>query len=168
MKIVAIFAGKLYTCQYDGVSEYTRLTDSWTDISHLRKFAKENNISNIKRFTEEIIEATEYIQDKLAYIDKSNIPLESFFMPLDNLETRKKVLSLQKGKRYSLRIYAIKIDENLFVITGGAIKLVFKMKDHADTRREKEKLESAQAYFRLKGVFDNDSFYELINEDYED
>jgi hypothetical protein len=52
--------------------------------------------------------------------------------------------------------------------TGGAIKLVHKMSEHDDTIKEKNKLEAAKAYLKRNGVSDNDSFYDLINEDYED
>ena len=170
MKIVSIFGEKLYACQYNGEenNEYTRLMNSWRDVVYLRQFASQNYISDKWNFISEIQEDAEYIQDLMVNIAASNRPLESFFKPLNNLETGERVLSLQKGRRYKLRIYAIKIDENLFLITGGAIKLVLKMQDHADTRREKVKLEATKTYLKLNGVFNNDSFYELINENYED
>jgi hypothetical protein len=170
MKIVAIFAEKLYAFQYDGEAEdeYFRLMDLWTDNAYLRQYAKDNNIADVRSFVEEIVASTEYIDDLLIKMNKSNQALELFFKPLNDLETGTRVLSLQKGRRYSLRIYAIKIDKNLFVVTGGAIKLVHKMSEHNDTKREKNKLETAKAYLKRNGVSDNDSFYDLINEDYED
>lgn len=97
--------------------------------------------------------------------------METFFQSLHNLERPGKVLSLQKGRRHKLsklRIYAIRIDENLFVITGGAIKLVLLMEDHPDTRAEKVKLEQAKDYFKKQDVFNDDSFYELLNDDFND
>ena len=169
MKIVAIFAQNLYACQYDNetLHEYARLMYSWRDVIYLRQFADQNYISDKWHFINEIQKDAEYIQDLMAKITTSRLPLESFFKPLNNLETGIRVLSLQKGRRYKLRIYAIKLDENLFLITGGAIKLEFKMKDHPDTQREKEKLERVKAYLKRENVFDSDSFYELINENYE-
>ena len=165
MKIVPIFAEKLYALQYDGEAEdeYFRLLDLWTNSAYLRQYAKDNNISNIREFVDRIIADAEYIDDLMIRINRSNQSLESFFKTLWNLETGTRVLSLQKGRRNKLRIYAIKIDTNLFVITGGAIKLVLDMDVH-----EKNKLEVAKDYFKRNHVFDNDSFYELINEDYED
>ncbi len=170
MKVVSIFAEKLYALQYEGEveNEYARLLDLWRDVVYLRQFATQNNIIDVREFINQIREDAEYIRELVAKITKNNSPFEDFFMPLNNLQTRAKILSLQKGKRYKLRIYAIKIDENLFVITGGAIKLVFKMQEHDDTKNEKIKLEFAKTYFQRNGVFDNDSFYELINENYED
>ena len=102
----------------------------------------------------------------LTSIAKGNnlLRLEDFFVPLNDLETGTKTLSLRKGKRYKLRLYAVRIDENLFLITGGVIKIVHKMKEHPDTQREKQKLQTAKMYLQRNYVFDSDSFYELINE----
>lgn len=169
MKIISIFAERLYACQYDTeeLNEFARLMDSWTDIVYLRHYARQNNIADMRGFVREIREDAAYIDDLMMEITQNNRSLESFFKPLNNLETGVRVLSLQKGRRYKLRIYAIKIDENLFLITGGVIKLEFRMKDHPDTQREKDKLEHIKAYLKRENVFDNDSFYELINENYE-
>ena len=169
MKIVAIFAQNLYACQYDNETsnEYTRLMDRWADAIYLRDYAQENNISDVRGFVNETRQDAGYIQHLMANITTNNRRLESFFKPLNNLETGIRTLSLQKGRRYKLRIYAIKLDVNLFLITGGAIKLEFRMKDHPDTQREKGKLEDVKAYLKNNYVFDSDSFYELINENYE-
>jgi hypothetical protein len=135
MKIVVIFAGKLYSFHYEAEAknEYKRLMESWNDISYLRTYAKQNKIGDIRSFVEQIMDDAAYIEDLLAEMAHNNRPLASFFRRLDDMESGTKILSLQKGKRYQLRIYAIKIDENLFVLTGGAIKLGWKMQDHPDT-----------------------------------
>ena len=170
MKIIAIFAEKLYACQYDkqGFNEFARLMNLWGDTTYLSRYAYENNISDVRGFVREIRANAKYIDDLMEEIYVSNAPLSFFFKPLNNLETGIKILSLQKGRRYRLRIYAIKIDENLFLITGGAIKLAFRMQDHSDTQKEKDKLDWMKAYLKHNNVFDNDSFHELINENYED
>lgn len=75
-------------------------------------------------------------------------------------------LSMQKGKisRNQLRLYALKIDENCFVITGGAIKMTQKMSEHEETSNELDKLIKARNHLNANGVFDNESFYEFITE----
>ena len=170
MKIIPIFAEKLYAFQYnrEAEDEYTRLRRLWIDVEYLRQYALQNNISDRRAFINEIRASAVYIADLVEDIIENKGKLEAFFKPLNNLESGIKVLSLQKGRRYKLRIYAIKIDENLFVITGGAIKLVFRMNEHEDTQREKMKLMTAKTFLQHESVFDNDSFYELINEDYDD
>ena len=61
-------------------------------------------------------------------------------------------------------MYAIRIDNNCFVITGGAIKMSQKMQDHKDTQEELKKLNKAKDYLADNDVHDIDSFTELINE----
>ena len=56
------------------------------------------------------------------------------------------------------------LDENCFVITGGAIKMSQKMQDHPDTNNELEKLMEARRYLKSNDVFDDDSFFELLTE----
>jgi len=167
MKIVPIFAKKLFAFHYDDevFNEYERLMNLWTDIEYLRNFAIENNVKEKKTFIENVKENAEYIQDIMEDISMDKGRLEHFFRQLNDLETGERELSLQKGKlsQCELRLYAVKIDNNLFVITGGAIKLkhIIKMDDHPDTFKEKKKLHKARDYFRENGVFDEDSFYEL-------
>ena len=170
MKIVTIFAEKLYACHYadKAYNEYARLMDLWTDVSYLRQYALQNNIADIRNFIADIRKSAEFIEDLMEKMSSGRNSLDLFFKPLNNLETGVKVLSLRKGRQYKLRLYAIKIVDNLYLITGGAIKLVFKMADHPDTQREKVKLDQAKAYLISQGVFDDDSFYELIYDDYED
>jgi hypothetical protein len=47
-----------------------------------------------------------------------------------------------------LRIYAIRLDTNLFVISGGAIKLTPTMNDRTHLLMELEKLNITQKYLR--------------------
>ena len=170
MKIVAIFAEKLYACQYDNetFNEYARLMNLWTDVVYLRQYASQNYIADKWNFITEVMQDAKFIDDLIEEIIRDRAQLESFFRPLNDVETGVKILSFQKGKRYKLRIYAVKLDKNLFLITGGAIKLVHKMKEHLDTQIEKDKLEQVKIYLKNNFVFDGDSFYELINENYED
>jgi hypothetical protein len=168
MKIITIFAEKLYAIQYDGetLNELARLMDLWADVAYLRQFAKEYGITDVRQFVHDIREDAEFIEDLLVEMAQNKSPLEQFFKPLNNLETGIKVLSLQKGRRYKLRVYAIRIDADLFLITGGAIKIVFRMEEHTDTQKEKDKLEAVWRFLQRNGVFDDNSFYELINDDY--
>ena len=170
MKIVPILVENLYACQYNGEAhnEYARIMDLWDDVLYLREYAQENNISDMRGFVMEVRTNARYIDDLIEHINKGHALLETFFRPLNDLESGTKVLSLQKGKRYQLRIYAIRLDVNLFIITGGAIKLVHKMKEHQDTQIELVKLNHVKTYLKNNFVFDSDSFYELMNENYED
>ncbi len=167
MKIVSIFTGKLYAFQYPAETdnEFDRLMELWTDVTYLKQFADKNGIKSSVSFVENRLSDAEQIQDLLDHINEHNEPLQIYFQKL--AEPGFKLLSLQKGKTSGnqLRLYAIKIDEDCFVITGGAIKMSQKMKDHPDTAKELQKLTIARNYLNENGVFDEASFYELLNEE---
>jgi hypothetical protein len=167
MKIVPIFADKLFAFHYKGeaVNEFDRLMDLWTDIAFLIDYLKENNITNVKKIVKDILQDAEQIQDFLDNISQNKEPYGFYFEPLQNSE-RNKLLAFQKGKirENILRYYAIKLDENCFVITGGAIKMSQTMQEHPDTTNELKKLEKARAYLKQNGVFEEDSFFELLIE----
>lgn len=175
MRIVNIFAYRLFAFHYDGVldNEYSRLMDLWTDTEYVRDFLIENEVDippnrTKRQFVEYIREDAIHIDEQLIKITESDDKsLSNFFQPLHNSEFQLKVLSLQKGREHSLRLYAVKIDEDTFVVTGGAIKLPLHhlMEDRTHTREELSKLNRAKEYLKNKGTFDEDSFFEFLNED---
>lgn len=178
MEIVSIFAHRLFAFKYEGEAdnEYDRLMDLWTDTEYVWNFLNTNNYDIPKdktkrQLVEYIYEDAISIDDQLINITKTtDQSLSHFFKPLYNNEYKFKILSLQKGREYCLRLYAIKIDDDTFVITGGAIKLPLHhfMKDREHTREELRKLDSAKSYFNENGVFDEDSFFEFLKENYND
>jgi len=172
MRIITIFAKKLFAFQYpqETKDEYVRLLDMWNDPEYLVKYA-ENNKSyiplylSIEDFVEEIMEDVEILEETLISHSKGKFQtLDICFQPLHNIEFQHKILSLQKKKCKYLRLYAIKIDANCFVITGGAIKLTRTMQEHPDTNIELLKLERCKNYLQNNNIFDDDSFYELTTE----
>ncbi|WP_286856444.1 MULTISPECIES: hypothetical protein [Sphingobacterium] len=173
MKIVNIFAYRLFAFHYEGEldNEYDRLMDLWYNAEYVYDFVKANKNDipenkNVKKVSEQIMDDAILIDETLVEITKSDDrSLSQFFKPLHNQEYKVKVLSLQKGRESYLRIYAIRIDEDTFVITGGAIKLHHLMEDREHTREELSKLDSAKDYLESKGIFDEDSFFEFLNED---
>lgn len=175
MKIVNIFAGKLFAFHYDehAVNEYRRLLKIWNNQEYVYQFLVENK-SDIKKSKSiestllEIIDDANELDGKLIEIALSNDKtFDHFFKPLHNQEYGAKILSLQKGRESLLRMYAIKIDEDTFVITGGAIKLPghHLMENREHTRIELQKLNFAKDYFKSKDVFDEESFFEFLNEE---
>lgn len=167
MKIVRIFADQLFAFHYEGEkdNEYDRLMELWTDMAFLNKYAQENGIENIAGFSNDILDDAEQIQDFLENLNQNKEPYRFYFEPLQESENRK-ILAFQKGKikQSRLRYYAIKLSDNCFVITGGAIKMSQAMQEHPDTNNELIKLERARKYLNKNGVFDEDSFFELLIE----
>jgi len=168
MKIDTIFVGYLYALHYDGEAdnELDRLLDEWFDVNKLYQFAIINKIPNEEQFVKERLNDAEQFDDAIKEIEDYNDKLNLFFQPLDDNETHAGILSLQKAKfkKNILRFYAIRIDDNLFLITGGAIKITDRMKQHPDTRKELRKINYTKSWLQNKGIFDNDSFYEFIKE----
>ena len=64
-----------------------------------------------------------------------------------------------------LRIYAIRLEPNVYVVTGGAIKLTRAMQDKEHTMIELNKLNKCKEFLKRNGVFDKDSFIDLNMEE---
>ena len=167
MEIVNIFATYLYSFQYNtsSINEYDRLIALWRDVEYVNKFAKDNNVKNTDDFVAKVMQDAKDISLFLTNIVKDGSLLGTYFSPYNDNEMGFKVLSLQKGKNKkgsNLRLYAIKIAENLFVITGGAIKITQTTQEHPDMKEEHSKLNLAKQYLESKEVFDEETFYELL------
>ena len=66
--------------------------------------------------------------------------LQDLFEPLHKRENEDYSLLKSKAKNSWLRLYAIRIEENLYVITGGSIKLTKSMQDRTHTNLELKKI----------------------------
>ena len=74
-----------------------------------------------------------------------------------------------KGARVSghaswLRLYAIKLDDGIFLITGGAIKLTHLMQERQHTLIELRRMEMVRNYLIENGVIDSDGLIEYTKE----
>ena len=113
-------------------------------------------------FINEIVEDIHQLDVFLNEINHNKDHLSSYFENLSTYEPR--ILALQKGKRRKskLRLYAIKIDENVYLITGGAIKITQKMQDHPDTANELKKLNQVKDYLKQNHITYDDAFYDFL------
>lgn len=89
--------------------------------------------------------------------------LQLLFRPLFNteytippLQKTKTKVDERLVKNPILRIYALRIGDNIFVITGGVIKLTRAMKEHPDTEIELEKLEMVRSFLKSVNININD------------
>jgi hypothetical protein len=173
MDFITIFEPNLHVVKFDDLHEFEKLINDWNDADYLFKyFAKREN--DLKYYGVSVIDAvriTRYeinqFRNKLQQILKSTNPdLDQLFTNLDNQEFRTNVeLSKQKSKpnpKYWLRIYALKIEPNIYVIVGGAIKLKKLMEEEEVTANELIKLNKVRDFLRSEGISDYDGFYELI------
>jgi hypothetical protein len=167
MKIACIFESQLYSFHYDEYNEieYERNLNQWSNTEYLYEFAKENNIQDIVAFVDEISDNLEEMQDLINDIAESDGQFQRLFIPLKYSETNK-TISLRKGKinHNRLRLYAIKLIDELFIITGGAIKISQRMQDQPSTAQELSKLFEARIYLDINDTHNKDAFFELIAE----
>jgi hypothetical protein len=174
VKIISTFVPGLSTFKFGNVDELERLLDLWNDKMYLYEYFE----INLDRFsyydltsTREAVEATlkqvRGLKDKLidmALHNRGN--LDSLFKNLDNNAYKSGILlPKQKLPQRWLRMYAIKIESNHYVITGGALKPTKYMDEGAETLLELEKLERCRNYLQDQGVYDALTFNELIFDD---
>ena len=69
---------------------------------------------------------------------------------------------LRNGDPSWLRLYGLRVDEGVYVITGGAIKLTHRMAERVHTNMELLKLEKGRNFLMKENVFDSDSLVDLI------
>ncbi len=171
MKIVSIFEERLYAFKFQGEKyhEFRRLLNLWSDPMYLVQFLKNNKNDLPENKT--IPELAQTIANNAKQIDETlkrlgtnkKEKMEAFFSPLNNFQYQFRILAEQKGRENYLRVYALKIDENCFVITGGTIKFTHLMEDRIHTREELMKNTQCRDYLLSEQIFDLVSFKDLLN-----
>lgn len=168
--------GRLWAVRYNGEQENAlqKVMGQWKDAEWLADFFMQNFDDLITYFKvtdiEEAIYQTLEERDDLACIIMDISPdadLDRFFRPLDNNRTREMILGKEKGRphrRSWLRLYAIKLNAGIYIITGGAIKLTYKMEERQHTLIELEKMEKVRNFLLSEKIFDDDSFTDFQKE----
>jgi hypothetical protein len=169
MKIINTFVPQLTAFKFHSEDELARNLDLWTDTKYLYDFFEKNksdlSFFKVKTVKEAVLKTREQaylLQEKLLQCINKDIELDELFQNLDDNEYHETTLSKQKSKHYWLRLYAIKIESNHYVITGGAIKMTHKMNQNQLTKKEASILEKCRNYLLENDIYDSDSFYELI------
>lgn len=169
MEIVPIFEPYLYAFQYENEdeNEYDRLMNYWSDAIELEQFFTDNiHLLNQKYKNLTIDTASEQTADIVDNIrneieDKQE-NLDTLFQNLNDMVSSRRNMSDQKHKNKWVRLFAIMIEPNYYIVTGGAIKLSEKLENHPTTLNELQKLKMCQTYFFNKNVKDIDTFFEII------
>lgn len=168
--------GRLWAVRFDNDSDNAlqKVMSQWSDAEWLADFFLQNIDDLISYFKitniEDAIYQTMEDRDALACIIMDISPdanIEQFFRPLDNNRTREMLLGKEKGRphrRSWLRLYAIKLNVGVYIITGGAIKLTRTMQERAHTLQELEKMEKVRNFLLNEHVFDDDSFTDYQKE----
>lgn len=139
----------------------------WADAEWLAEFFIQNLDDLISYFKitniEDAIYQTMEERDDLACIIMDISPeanLDHFFRPLDNNRISEMLLGKEKGRphrRSWLRLYAIKLNVGIYIITGGAIKLTRTMQEREHTLIELEKMEKVRNFLLKERIFDEEN-----------
>lgn len=161
------------------LDELTLLFEQWNDADYLFRFFKENiddlksyfKIERISQAIQDTFEDSDVLEELILTFPYTE-ELDTLFRPLDVSDTRNVELTRQKARNWErerhdswLRIYAIRLEPNVYVVTGGAIKLTKTMQDKEHTMIELNKLNKCKEFLKRHGVFDKDSFIDLNMEE---
>lgn len=161
----------------ENLYEFRRLFDFWNDPKRLRGFFEEhetdlneaywNGITIDEAIEKTRIEAKELERILLEYAEAGKTirlkNLSMIFKPLSDGKIEKKFEKDKvkvDGKKTWLRLYAIRIEANFFVVCGGAIKLRKTLNDRDYLLQELDKLEITRNYL-IDEDDDNLEFFEL-------
>lgn len=170
----------LWAVRYDDCLDNVldTILEQWNDVSWLRSFFKQNirdlasyfKITDVNQAIYDTIEDSERLQCLIIDISPDT-DLERIFRPLDNNRTAEVILGKEKARlrdtpRHAswLRIYAIKLDPRIYVITGGAIKLTRTMQEREHTLVELAKMEKVRQFMLDNNIVDMDSFKDYLTE----
>jgi hypothetical protein len=161
-------------------NELALLFRQWNDINYLFDFFM-NNLDDLQSYfhIERISEAIEDTINDAEQLERLvlDIPytenLDEIFKPLSSTtDFAIRELSREKARNWDrighacwLRIYAIRLERNVFVVTGGAIKLTRTMQERKHTQEQLTRINKCRDYLMTNGVFDADSFISLTEED---
>lgn len=145
MEIIDIYPPYIYSIHYDDEEEceYDRLFQLWNDVGYVVNFMTENKTYLQSSIWKKIIEPEDAARQVLA----EATDLEDYFETLEKnvnqgtLPDFDSYFKILNGRKYEfelerlpmksyglerpslLRLYAIKLQSNLYIITGGGIKL---------------------------------------------
>jgi len=172
--------GRLWSVRYENQEDNALFMafDQWNDIAWLRQFFKENlddlesyfHITNVNQAIYDTLDDSEQLECLIMDISP-DADLEAIFRPLENSRTSEMLLRREKARLQQrphhaswLRIYAIRLEKGIYIVTGGAIKLTRTMQEREHTLLELQKMEQVRKFLLENGIIDEDSFIEFLND----
>lgn len=171
---------RLWAVRYEGDEDNILdiLFAQWDDVQWLRSFFKKNMpdlqryfyISDVDVAIDITAEDSDILQRKILDISP-DANLDEMFRPLDNMQTSEMMLDKEKANpkklthhRSWLRIYALKLEDGCYIITGGAIKLTRTMQEREHTLQELLRQEQVRNFLLTNQIIDTDSFIDYLTE----
>lgn len=145
------------------ISEFENIFEEWSDVQVLNSFFEENQHDLGSYSVQDAVMRTLDDAEKLLdtfyeIIHNSNQILDTLFKPLSDAQYKLK--ENQRSKAYGvqrkswLRVYAIRIEANKYIITGGAIKLTQTMQERQHTQEQLNRLNKVRDYLIENGFDD--------------
>lgn len=181
MEIDAIFAivkNKLLSVQFESkdCDEFTLAFRNWNNTEYLEEFFENNKKDlqsgfygtiTIEEAIFKTIEEAEYFEHTVRKIAKigtfeNGDSLQD--LVFNQLHKNDQNFTLQESKAYGtndkswLRLYAVRISPDCFVVSGSAIKLTETMNERNHTAIELDKLKITAAYLKENGLLEQDDF----------
>ena len=188
MKIRLIFGPKeapeegLWAMRWDGepTDAFRKLLVDWADPEYMFKFCVDHLLDVQHKFgyaIDPVVAATELMDEaqvlkellyRLGTRRQPDAQLQQVFKPLGN-EGSLTELQLSKasvkGRTYKdpkLRIYAVRVGENTYVVTGGAIKLTDRMGERPHTQAQLERVQRARDWLKSENIIYPEDLKELL------
>ncbi|MDE6547481.1 MAG: hypothetical protein K2L22_00655 [Muribaculaceae bacterium] len=172
--------GNLWAVRYDNCLDNVldMILDQWNDVGWLRSFFKQNivdlaayfKITDVNQAIYDTIEDSERLQCLIMDISP-DANLDEIFRPLENGRISEMLLGKEKARLQNtprhaswLRIYAIKLEQGIYIITGGAIKLTRTMQEREHTLVELARMEKVRRFLLDNDIVDLDSFNDYLTE----
>ena len=172
--------GRLWAVRYDEMQDNIlyHTFNNWLDMDWLEQFftihaADLWHYFKIVNIDDAIFDTmTDAVSLQSLILDISpDADLDALFKPLDNNRTAEILLGKEKAKGFRtsghqswLRIYALKLEPQTYVVTGGAIKLTYTMNERQHTLNELNRMEMVRNFLISNGVVDLDGMLDLKNE----
>ena len=162
---------------------FDKIFNQWNDAGYLVGFFK-NNIADLQsafwkgmtpdKAIQNIMDEAYHFEVELKSIELGapgyqNSTFKDVFVELNKNEfalknTEKNFRKAKPDfKGTMLRIYAIELEGECFVVTGGAIKLTEKMKEGNHLLKEKDRLMQVQGFLKEEGIYSLDALLETYN-----
>ena len=172
--------GRLWAVRYEGDDDNVLgiVFAQWDDVQWLRNFFKANmtdlqnyfKISDVDVAIDITAEDSDVLQRKILDISP-DADLDDLFRPLNNMQLGEMALDKEKAnpktlthRRSWLRIYALRLEDGCYIITGGAIKLTRTMQEREHTLQELLRQEQVRNFLLANQITDADSFVDYLAE----
>ena len=172
-----IIPDSLWSVRYDNCLEnaFFQVFNQWTDPMWLRDFFNENKddlhayfkVTNVDSTIYETIADAHALQCLILDLAVES-DLNKVFRPLEPSRMSDVLLGKEKAKGEAsthpswLRIYALKVGESTYIVTGGAIKLTATMSERKHTLEELKKMEAVRNFLLSEGVVDTEGLIDYL------